>query len=397
MENLMSDHSVMTIIDDDPGMTSLLSDMAEDSGFVVHAYNDGLLFKNDFDYEVDVILLDLKMPRIDGIELIRFLAQKEYTGHLVLISGYDDSVLHAAEKLAKEQNLNVIAKFSKPLPISDFLDFIDSLGACDTGSKGAIHAGEMVTEDELADAILNKQLVLYYQPQIDIKTGLLVGVEGLVRWQHPEYGLIYPDRFISVAEQFDLIGELTTSVTRMAVEQSQEWRRVEFNPKISINISSKNITSLTLPEQLVDLVNTHSLEPSLLVLEITESALMNELVTSLDTLTRLRVKGFELSIDDFGTGYSSLSQLHRVPFTELKIDKGFVFDMDTDPEALAIVETCVMLGHKLNMKVVAEGVETKRHLDMLAEIGCDILQGYYIAKPMPADKVADWKFNKIVN
>ncbi|MCK4711064.1 MAG: EAL domain-containing protein, partial [Gammaproteobacteria bacterium] len=154
--------------------------------------------------------------------------------------------------------------------------------------------------------------------------------------------------------------------------------------------SAENITSLSLPEQLSDLIDDYDLDPGSLVIEITESALMGELTTSLDILTRLRMKGFGLSIDDFGTGNSSLVLLHRVPFTELKIDMSFVKYMDTDVDAYAIVETCVMLAHKLHMKVVAEGIENQEIRNSLAKMGCDIGQGYHIARPMPAQQLTKW-------
>ena len=153
---------------------------------------------------------------------------------------------------------------------------------------------------------------------------------------------------------------------------------------VSINISAHNITSLEFPEQVSELLAAENLTPSSLTLEVTESALMGELVTSLDILTRLRLKGVGLSIDDFGTGYSSLSQLHRAPFSELKIDRSFVISMLADEEAKAIVKTCIMLGHELKMLVVAEGVESRAHLELLREMGCDIAQGYFCQRPMPA-------------
>lgn len=144
-----------------------------------------------------------------------------------------------------------------------------------------------------------------------------------------------------------------------------------------------------LPEQLTELLTKNQLDPTMLTLELTESALMEELVTSLDILTRLRLKGVGLSIDDFGTGYSSLSQLHRVPFTELKIDRSFVANISGDDEAKAIVKTCIILGHELNMKVVAEGVETQEQFEILKQFGCDVVQGYFFSRPVTSDEIVD--------
>jgi EAL domain-containing protein (putative c-di-GMP-specific phosphodiesterase class I) len=186
------------------------------------------------------------------------------------------------------------------------------------------------------------------------------------------------------------MSELTHWVIDKTVKQVQLWQDAGFTTTVSVNISALDITGLMLPEQLAELLKSNKLNPSHLTLEITESALMGELVTSLDILTRLRLKGIRLSIDDFGTGYSSLSQLHRVPFTELKIDSSFVRNMSHDDEARAIVRTCIILGHELSMRVVAEGVETEENLEFLKQMGCDIAQGYLIARPMPASELMEW-------
>ena len=185
-----------------------------------------------------------------------------------------------------------------------------------------------------------------------------------------------------MAEQHNLIDKLTRWVLNTAVKQEQEWNVRNINIGVAVNISAFDVTSLTLPEQLASLIKKSELDPTKITLEVTESALMGELVTSLDILTRMRLKGIGLSIDDFGTGYSSLSQLHRVPFSELKIDRSFVSNMATDSEAKAIVKTCIMLGHELNMDVIAEGVETEADLETLKLLKCDLAQGYYFSKPL---------------
>jgi EAL domain-containing protein (putative c-di-GMP-specific phosphodiesterase class I) len=240
---------------------------------------------------------------------------------------------------------------------------------------------------------LEKELVLHFQPQLDIEHGEIAGVEALVRWQHPEQGLIGPDRFIPLAERFGWMRELTSLVLNMSIVQIQKWKDADFDVTVSINIAADNITSLALPEQLADLLREKKLDPTRLTLEVTESSLMGELATALDILTRLRMKGIKLSIDDFGTGYSSLVQLHRMPFTELKIDRSFVSNMTDDEEARAIVKTCILLGHDLGMQVVAEGIEQPSHLNLLWQMGCDIAQGYLLSRPIPGDDLLAWAQN----
>ena len=186
------------------------------------------------------------------------------------------------------------------------------------------------------------------------------------------------------------MGELTYWMIRKVAAQAQRWQSAGIPLVVSVNISALDITTLTLPEQLSELLMSNKLDPTLLTLEVTESELMGELVTSLDILTRLRLKGIGLSIDDFGTGYSSLLQLHRVPFSELKIDRCFIAGMTTDAEAYAIVKTCIILGHELGMRVVAEGVETKAQLHELNELECDSAQGFFFSRPVPEKELTAW-------
>jgi len=379
------------VIDDEPELVELLCDVVEISELIAKGFTRASnFFERVTHFEKDAVLvLDLHMPEMDGIEVMRRLAQTDSPPALILISGTDSGVLHAAEKLGRAHNLQIIASMGKPIRIDRFQQLLEQ----HSGGERAIPQGiaeptqHKLTAEELRSAINNNELTLHYQPQMNISTDCLVGLEALVRWQHPLLGLIFPDQFIPLAEQNQLMGELTHWVIEQAVRQEQQWQDGGLTTPISVNISAFDITSLTLPEQMTELLNNNRLDPTHLTLEVTESALMGELVTSLDILTRLRLKGIGLSIDDFGTGYSSLSQLHRVPFTELKIDRSFIADITEDDEALSIVKTCIILGHELNMKVVAEGVETVEHLEQLKQLDCDIAQGYYFSKPLSPEEI----------
>jgi len=382
------------LLDDEPELVELLCDLVEISGLQPQGYTRASeLFKQVTVFSPDSILvLDLHMPEMDGIEVMRRLATMDDPPALILISGTDSGVLHAAEKLGRAHDLEIVASLSKPIPIDRFQELLEPhVSGNRRREKGEQQSSASeLTAVELRDAIENDQLIMHYQPQLHLTTGTLTGVESLVRWQHPTRGLIFPDAFIPLAEQSGLMGVLTHCVIDQAVQQEQRWAREGVEVTVSVNISADDITSLTLPEQMTELLLNNQLDPTRLTLEITESALMGELVTSLDILTRLRLKGIGLSIDDFGTGYSSLSQLHRVPFTELKIDRSFVGNMARDAEAQAIVKTCIILGHELNMQVVAEGIEDQETWDLLVELECDLAQGYFIAKPMPGDDFLRW-------
>jgi len=374
------------LVDDEPDLLEILSNVVCLAGLKPIKFTRASQFFSEVtEFEPgSILVLDLNMPEMDGVEVMRRLALQNLSPALILMSGHDSGVLHSAEKLGRAHNLELIASLSKPVPLDDFQRLLEQqrLKSKSLGVTGAVPNTSSLGVADLRQAIRTDQLVLHFQPQIDIASNQVVGVESLVRWQHPVHGLIFPDRFISMAEQNGLIGELTHWVIERAVQQEQDWQSAGLSIAVSVNISAIDITSLTLPEHLAKLLADKKLDPTRLTLEVTEGALMGELVTSLDILTRLRLKGIGLSIDDFGTGYSSLSQLHRVPFTELKIDRSFVSNMENDGEARAIVKTCIILGHELNMRIVAEGVETAEQLALLKQLNCDQAQGYFFSKPV---------------
>jgi len=243
---------------------------------------------------------------------------------------------------------------------------------------------------ELRDAIERGELTLHYQPQVDLKSGHVCGVEALVRWPHPVHGLIPPDRFIPLAEQTGLIAPLTDWVLAEAIRQGRKWQRAGLLLGVSVNLSMWNLHDPALPERVAALLREHGLSPAWLRLELTESALMADTDRAMDVLARLSALGVRLAVDDFGSGYSSLAYLKTLPVDELKIDKGFVREMATDATDAAIVASTVALGHALGLRVVAEGIEDRATWDLLAGMGCDVAQGYHIARPLPPDALARW-------
>jgi EAL domain-containing protein (putative c-di-GMP-specific phosphodiesterase class I)/ActR/RegA family two-component response regulator len=378
------------VLDDDEQYAQLLSELAKNAGWTAIAETDPVLFLSHDLSKINVLTLDLNMPGMDGIEVIREIAERKCNLKLILVSGFDARVLHSAQQLAEAHNIKVVASLTKPVSINEFIKVLDTLEK-ETPSYKSSSVKNSVTAKELENAIKNDELILYYQPQIDIKTNKLSGVEALVRWNHPERGIIFPDQFIYLAEENNLIGDLTESMIYLAVKQNKKWHDIGFDTVISVNVSIAYITSLNLPEKLIKLLDQYDVNAKNIMLELTESAVMGELTTSLDVLNRLRMKGFSLSIDDFGTGYSSLSHLYQAPFTELKIDQGFVMHILEDAEAMVIVKICIMLGQMLGMSIVAEGVETEAIYDKLEEMGCDIAQGYFLSRPIPADQLYQWK------
>jgi EAL domain-containing protein (putative c-di-GMP-specific phosphodiesterase class I) len=218
----------------------------------------------------------------------------------------------------------------------------------------------------------------------------VLGVETLVRWQHPEDGLVLPDLFISVAETNGLINDLTRMVLTQALDQAKDWQQTGLILRVAVNISMDNLASLDFVDFVTDLTTKSGVPPQRVVLEVTESRLMKDTRAPLEILTRLRLKRFRLSIDDFGTGHSSLAQLRDIPFDELKIDQGFVHHASSNETLRAMYDTSLSLARQLGMEVVAEGVEDRSDWDLLKATGCDIAQGFFISEPMPAEDFPGW-------
>lgn len=243
---------------------------------------------------------------------------------------------------------------------------------------------------ELRDAINTDQLVLHYQPKVHLRQQRTVGVEALVRWQHPTLGLIQPDEFIPLTEQHGLISGLTEWVLREAIDQCREWRARGINLRIAVNLSAHSLHNLALPDQISALIAESGMPPCQLDIELTESAMMANLSNAMAILEQLSKMGVRLSIDDFGTGMSSLSYLKRLPVNELKIDKSFVIDMAEDENNAVIVRSIIDLSHNIGREVVAEGVQDRDALQLLEMLGCDTAQGYYISRPRSAEDLESW-------
>jgi predicted signal transduction protein with EAL and GGDEF domain len=249
---------------------------------------------------------------------------------------------------------------------------------------------QLALKAELRAAIEGEQMVLFYQPKLDFKNGCVMSVEALIRWQHPQRGMIPPDQFIPLSEQRGLIGPLTEWVIKKALWQYNQWQQQGIHLQIAVNLSSRVLYDLSLPNKVERLLVAAKLPPSALSFEITEEATMVDPQRALDIMNRLNEMACMLAIDDFGTGYSSLGYLKRLPVAEIKIDRSFVMDMEASENDAKIVHATIDLAHNLGLKVVAEGVETEYALNMLNRLNCDYAQGYYLSRPIPADELIKW-------
>ena len=381
------------LIDDDPFALKLLARQLAQLGCVEvtlceRAHEALALLETQFE-TIGMVFCDLQMPDIDGVEFVRHLARIGYRGGLVLVSGEDGRILQTVRRLAQAHDIRMLAVLAKPVSSEQLRQVLASNAS---RSKAAPRpAGRAPPPDELERAIASGELVNHYQPKVDMATSALIGVETLVRWQHPQAGLVYPDRFIGTAEAHGLIDQLTRAVLTTALHQSRAWRDAGLDLQVAVNVSMDNLAALDFPDVVAQLANDAGVPLTSLVLEVTESRLMKDLRAPLDILTRLRLKRIGLSIDDFGTGHSSLAQLRDIPFDELKLDRSFVTGAARDPSLKAIITATLAMAGQLGMKAVAEGVEDRDDWDCLRALGCDVAQGYFIARPMPGTDLPDWR------
>lgn len=335
-----------------------------------------------------LIFLDLNMPDMDGVEFIRRLADIAYTGTLVLVSGEDERILETAERLARAHHLSVLGYLSKPVQ-TETLSLLLERWRCAT-PETAFKVVKAYSADEVRRAISGGEMVNYYQPKVLVASGELCGVETLVRWQHPIDGAVFPDSFIGVAEDNGLIDDLTRIVLVEALEQSSRWRAEGLVLRVAVNVSMHNLARLDFADFVLSQIVRCDVAAEDLILEVTESRLMADVLAPLDVLTRLRLNRIGLSIDDFGTGHSSLTQLRNIPFNELKIDQSFVHGADRDNTRRAMFTASLGIARQLGMQTVAEGVEDLADWNFLRQQGCDLAQGYFVARPMPAGDLRAW-------
>jgi EAL domain-containing protein (putative c-di-GMP-specific phosphodiesterase class I)/CheY-like chemotaxis protein len=380
------------LVDDEPFIRSLTTLLLKQLGVtqMLECGNgrEGLAEIDRPGSNIDLILCDLAMPDMDGVEVVRHLAARKECPPLAFLSGAESGLLRAAEALGRAYGLKVLGALSKPVSQKALIEVLDQITvAAPPRSRRAV---VKIAEADLERGIEADEMIFHYQPKISVDTGRMESVEALVRWRHPEHGLLFPDAFIALAEAGHLIHPLTQRLVEVGFRQLARWQNEGFSTKLGINLSPSMLSDVTLPNRFAELVASYSVSPEKIIFEITETGVAREELIYLEIVTRLRMKGFSLSVDDFGTGMSSLQRLEGLPFGELKIDRQFVDGAHKNPAKLAILQASIGLAKTLGQKSVAEGVERKEDWEILAQCGCDLAQGYYIAKPMPESDLPDW-------
>lgn len=391
---------IVLVIDDDLLVQKILAKMLNSAGqSKVLVAPDGfaaldIITKRGHD--IGLILCDLKMPAMDGVEFIRHLADLNSDIPLAIMTGTEARLVDSVANLTVRRGINFQGALSKPINRFDLASLVKKHITVNKKMREPSNVAFLnkkaqdVTVSMLSRAIVQDEIICYLQPQVDAKTLEVVGYEALARWQHPKLGLIMPDRFISLAEDNLLIDQLTFDIFRKGLGSFTKIKHHHSQATISFNLSANSLNNTDLPEILCELLAEQGVMTSEVVIEITESKLSLDLVNSLDVMSRLSLKGFKLSIDDFGTGFSSLEQLQKFPFTELKIDRVFTQNINNNPTSQMLVESSVDLAVKMGLNVVAEGVETSEHIEQLRLIGCDVLQGFYFSQGLDEKALVKW-------
>lgn len=402
MNQTMSEDRLL-ILDDDDLTGQTIRNVAEFAGMSVMVTTTPTdFFQTLQDWQPTHIALDLVMPEMDGVEVLAELGDMQNSANIIITSGVGEQILQAAARSAAAHGLNVVGILPKPFSPKVFRELLQL--APEHQGEGVVQpqlqeASPDITEARLREAVNQHAITLEYQPKVECGSGALTGFEALARWHDPELGRIPPDKFIAVAEQCDLIDPLTLSIFAQAIDWFSHFKQQgshqaslaqSADVRMSLNISARSLPNLELFNELEKLCLDANLRPDSIMLELTETSAMDDPIASLDILTRLRMKGFHLSIDDFGTGFSSMLQLVRMPFSEVKVDKSFVMTARDSRESRLVITAVTELAHSLGMKVTAEGIENHATLQFLQQQGCDIAQGYYIARPMPAAAIDPW-------
>jgi EAL domain-containing protein (putative c-di-GMP-specific phosphodiesterase class I) len=366
------------ILDDDEQIAELVGELTRSAGFETIVTTGPTAFRAALaKYDPQLIVLDLQMPELDGVRALRMLADLRCRAHIMLVTGMDQRTIAAAEEYGRTRGLQILAGLQKPLSPPEFLDKLRWVRAVNS----------QLTVADLQRAIEEKQLRLYYQPTIrrfadgswDVSAA-----EALLRWQHPDRGLLSPASFLKMGEDNGLARPMADFVLERGIQQLCAWHKRNLKLGLRVNLSAQLIGDLDFPDRLEAVLKENGVDPDLLTLEITETAMLDQEAATIDILTRLRVKNINLAIDDFGIGYSSLTQLFRMPFNEMKIDKSLVMNIPQSEEARIMVETLVALAHRLSLTACAEGLEAPEIMHFLDRIGCDAAQGFWISEPVTA-------------
>jgi EAL domain-containing protein (putative c-di-GMP-specific phosphodiesterase class I)/FixJ family two-component response regulator len=379
----------LLILDDEPAVAQTVAFAAQRHGFAVRMSASTDDFFDDVElFAPSHIIIDLLMPGMDGVEVLRSLAETRCRANIIMMSGMGTKVLESAQRVGIERGLCIGGILPKPFKSSELHALLDA-DVRARSPKAPTQIDHAVSLDEIEAALRCRQFVPHFQPKVRLASGRPAGVEALVRWRHPELGVMAPDRFLMLVEHSGNMDRLTDRMIETGLTWFADVAR-DDPLELAINISGGSLTDVAFADRLHAQCVLRKVDPARVILELTETTATQRTAETLDILTRVRLKGFQLSIDDFGTGYSSLVQLAQLPFSEIKIDQSFVAAMFASEEAGKIVAAMIRLGKELHLTTVAEGVETEAQARALRELECDQAQGYFFARPMDGETAQAW-------
>jgi EAL domain-containing protein (putative c-di-GMP-specific phosphodiesterase class I)/ActR/RegA family two-component response regulator len=384
-------HTVL-VIDDDAMQREILTRILERAGqsTVLTAANgkEALEYMATYGAQIGLVICDLQMPGMDGMELLRHIGESVHKPAVIISSATESRIVSSVELMVKAVGLNVLGSLPKPVSLEAMNRLLDR----HMHAPAVVPlANRVVLQPADVDRAFEAgEFEPYFQPKVSLASGKLVGVEALCRWMHPEHGVLRPADFLPLLESQNKLAQLTQTVIASAIRHAADWKKNGSALTVNVNLSLSAIDNVSLCEETLALLSANDMKPADLTFEIVETAAMTDVGRTLEIMSRLRLNGFGLSIDDFGTGYSSFEQLSRIPFTELKIDRSFVHGAARAPRLGALVRSCIDLAARLNLNVVAEGVEAEEDWEFLANVGANEAQGYFIATPMAGSRLLSW-------
>jgi EAL domain-containing protein (putative c-di-GMP-specific phosphodiesterase class I)/CheY-like chemotaxis protein len=391
---------VILVLDDDAFALKLICFQLKKLGYpAIHAFSSpatALEYMRNDANAVALILCDLQMPEIDGIEFIQRVVDLNYKGGLIVISGEDGRTLKSAQNFAENFGLMSLGALSKPVKVAHLealmRDAQKSLLKAKHSEPKTVDVSRYKSTD-IRNAFVRGELVNFYQPKVDLISGMIPSFEAFVRWQHPVDGLLAPVNFLDLIEGKGLSDDLLTHLMvgpNGILPQLQAWRKRGLGFSVAVNLSDVNLSNPALPNLLTDQLKQFGLEPDDILLEISEKRTIKNRTQSWGNLTRLSLRGFRLSIDDFGTGQSSIADLRDLPLAELKFDRSYTQSVHRDEGQKMALKSCLRMAEELNIRTVAEGIEDIEDWHCVRDLGCNVVQGYLVARPMPAEEVSSW-------
>ena len=389
------------VVDDDPDQRYLVARTLGAMGLsnVVEATSggDALEVLARADEPVDVVISDLQMPDVDGMELIRKIGEKALSVSVILVSALDDVLLGSAATMTQAYGVHIIGTICKPITRDKIFAVLRHYVPQNALVESSPDKAFPVESEQVLAGIAAGQFEPFFQPKVELATGRVVGAEALARWRHPAYGLLGPETFLPALARAGYLDELSWIMLALASLEAGRWCSAGLNLSVAVNVSATSLADPNYADAVTQIVAEQGLEPNRMTLELTESEAIRNVAAALENVTRLRMRGFGLAIDDYGVGYSSMQELSRMPFTEVKIDRSFVTAAAASEKHRMMIAHTVEVARLLGLKTVAEGVETKAEMQLLRSLGCDMMQGFLIAEPMDGRDLLQWMIARRAN